>query len=153
MPRSLSSKLMRLCLFAVGLSAGSEAQTVRPLVAELGNPAKGRVEYVNDGLTPLNVVLTVKSFTVSETGEISYRALDPKVHLKLSTTSLRIQPQQSYFVFYEATSEVAPAWFVNLCKFFWFSISYAARFDCPLVTSAYRVPPSQAIARQITSSR
>jgi uncharacterized membrane protein len=32
------------------------AQTVRPLIAELGNPAKGRVEYVNDSLTPLNVV-------------------------------------------------------------------------------------------------
>ena len=41
------------CIFAVGAAA----QTVRPLINELGNPSKGRVEYVNDGLTPLNVVL------------------------------------------------------------------------------------------------
>lgn len=93
------------------------AQTVRPLIAELGNPAKGRVEYVNDSLTPLNVVLTARSFTVSETGEISYRTLDPNVHLKLSTTSFRIQPQQSYFVFYEASGDAAPAWFVIYAAF------------------------------------
>jgi len=55
-------------------------------------------------MTPLNVVLEAKSFTVSETGEISYRALDPNIHLKLSTTSFRIQPQQTYYVFYEASS-------------------------------------------------
>ena len=77
------------------LSAGVPAQTVRPLINELSNPAKGRVEYVNDSLTPLNVVLEPKSFTVSATGEITYRPLDANVHLKLSTTSFRIQPQQT----------------------------------------------------------
>jgi len=86
-----------LCLLL--WTGASWAQTVRPVVNELGNPAKGRVEYVNDGMTPLNVVLEAKSFTVSETGEISYRALDPNIHLKLSTTSFRIQPQQTYYVF------------------------------------------------------
>jgi len=34
---------------------------VRPVVNELGNPAKGRVEYVNDGMTPLNVVLEARA--------------------------------------------------------------------------------------------
>ena len=48
------------------MSLGCLAQTVRPLINELGKPAKGRVEYVNDGLTPLNVVLEAKSFTVSK---------------------------------------------------------------------------------------
>ena len=99
------------------LAATSWAQTVRPLINELGNPAKGRVEYVNDGLTPLNVVLEAKSFTVSETGEISYRALDPDIHLKLSTTSFRIQPQQTYYVFYEANSTKSPQWFVIYAAF------------------------------------
>jgi hypothetical protein len=93
------------------------AQTVRPLINELGNPAKGRVEYVNDSLTPLNVVLEAKSFSVSERGEISYRSLDPDIHLKLSTTSFRIQPQQTYYVFYEATSPKIPAWFVIYAAF------------------------------------
>lgn len=103
-----------LYLFA-GVSCLS--QTVRPLINELGNPAKGRVEYVNDTLTPLNVVLEPKSFTVSETGEISYRPLDSDVHLKLSTTSFRVQPQQTYYVFYEASSPKNPAWFVIYASF------------------------------------
>jgi hypothetical protein len=104
-----------LCVFIASL--GCIAQTVRPVINELGNPAKGRVEYVNDGLTPLNVVLEAKSFTVSENGGISYRPLDSNIHLKLSTTSFRIQPQQTYYVFYEATSPQAPAWFVIYAAF------------------------------------
>lgn len=99
------------------LATACLGQTVRPLINELGNPAKGRVEYVNDGLTPLNVVLEAKSFSVSETGEISYRPLDPDIHLKLSTTSFRIQPQQTYYVFYEASSTRNPQWFVIYAAF------------------------------------
>jgi hypothetical protein len=101
-----------VCVVLFIATAASWAQTVRPVIAELGNPAKGRVEYVNDSLTPLNVVLEAKSFTVSETGEISYRPLDPDIHLKLSTSSFRIQPQQTYYVFYEASSPQSPAWLV-----------------------------------------
>src|SRR5258708_5968122 len=67
-------------LILLWVADSSMAQTVRPLIAELGNPAKGRVEYVNDSLTPLNVVLTAKSFTVSEDGELSYRVLDSNLH-------------------------------------------------------------------------
>src|ERR1035438_2338075 len=107
-----ASRLLAALFCGLVASAAGVAQTVRPVINELGNPAKGRVEYVNDSLTPLNVVLEPKSFTVSETGEISYRPLDPSIHLKLSTTSFRIQPQQTYYVFYEATSPQSPAWFV-----------------------------------------
>src|SRR3569833_1898829 len=84
------------CIFAVGAAA----QTVRPLINEMSNPSKGRVEYVNDGLTPRNVVLEAKSFTVTETGDINYRPLDPDIHLKLSATSFRIQPKQTFYVFF-----------------------------------------------------
>lgn len=112
---AMRALVVALCGFA--LTAGCSAQTVRPLINELGNPAKGRVEYVNDGLTPLNVVLEAKSFTVSETGEISYRPLDPDIHLKLSTTSFRIQPQQTYYVFYEASAPKSPSWFVIYAAF------------------------------------
>jgi hypothetical protein len=66
---------------------------------------------------PLNVVLEAKSFTVSETGDITYRPLDPSIHLKLSTTSFRIQPQQTYYVFYEAKSPQSPNWFVIYAAF------------------------------------
>src|SRR5438067_13111186 len=111
----MNSRFSRSCLFvacgvvAFGLFVCASAQTVRPVINELSNPAKGRVEYVNDSLTPLNVVLEAKSFSVSETGEISYRPLDANIHLKLSTTSFRIQPQQTYYVFYEASTEPSPA--------------------------------------------
>src|SRR5262245_1530884 len=105
---------------ALGLAfaaAGCAAQTVRPVINELGNPAKGRVEYVNDGLTPLNVVLEARRFTVSETGEIAYRPLDADVHLKLSATSFRVQPQQTYYVSYEASAPTRPTWFVIYASF------------------------------------
>jgi hypothetical protein len=109
------------CIFAIGAAA----QTVRPLINELGNPAKGRVEYVNDGLTPLNVVLEARSFTVTETGDIDYRPLDPDIHLKLSATSFRIQPQQTYYVFYEANSVKSPQWFVLYAAFTGFNFRTA----------------------------
>jgi hypothetical protein len=104
-------------MFALLLSAGAIAQTVRPVISELSNPAKGRVEYVNDGLTPLNVVLEAKSFTVSEKGEISYRPLDREIHLMFSATSFRIQPKQTFYVFYEASAPARPSWFVIYASF------------------------------------
>jgi hypothetical protein len=115
--RRTACRLLASALCLLALNAQALAQTVRPLINELNNPAKGRVEYVNDSLTPLNVVLEAKSFTVSETGEISYRPLDANIHLKLSTTSFRIQPQQTYYVFYEASSPQSPAWFVIYAAF------------------------------------
>lgn len=129
-----------LCLLAMNASA--LAQTVRPLIDELGNPAKGRIEYVNDSLTPLNVVLEAKSFTVSETGEISYRPLDADVRLRLSTTSFRIQPQQTYYVFYEASSPKSPTWFVLYAAFsgFAFRTSQGMNVRLELPHTVYLLP-------------
>lgn len=113
-----------LCVLALGATAS--AQTVRPVINELvGNPVKGRVEYVNDSLTPLNVVLEARSFTVAESGEITFRPLDPGLHVKFSATSFRIQPQQTYYVFYEATSPQVPAWFVIYANFTGFAFRTA----------------------------
>ena len=115
-PMNMLRKML-VCLGWMALATAAYAQTVRPVINELGNPAKGRIEYYNDSLTPLNVVLEAKSFTVSDTGELSYRPLDSTVHLKLSTSSFRIPPQQSYYVFYEAQTDEAPAWFVIYAAF------------------------------------
>lgn len=98
------------------------AQTVRPLIDENhvsgpGKSAKGRIEYYNDGLDSLFVTLEAKSFSVSETGDLSYRPLDSKIHLKLSTMSFRVPPQQSFYVFYEASADEIPAWFVVYATF------------------------------------
>jgi hypothetical protein len=119
MDNAMNTMLRKMLMWAglAGLGATAAGQTVRPVIAELGNPAKGRVEYYNDSLTPLNVVLEAKSFTVSDTGELTYRPLDSTVHLKLSSSSFKLMPQQSFYVFYEAQSDAAPAWFVIYAAF------------------------------------
>jgi hypothetical protein len=87
------------------------------VVEYVGNRVKARFELVNDTLYPLNVILEPKSFDVTETGEAIYKPLSPAVHLKLSAMSMRIPPQQSRFVFFEASTESLPAWFVIPCTF------------------------------------
>ncbi|MBS1805123.1 MAG: hypothetical protein JST28_17315 [Acidobacteria bacterium] len=131
---------------ALALNAIAVAQTVRPVISELGNPAKGRVEYVNDGLTPLNVVLEARSFTVSEKGELSYRPLDPDIHLKLSATSFRIQPKQTYYVFYEASAAPAPRWFVIYASFsgFAFRTEQGMNVRLQLPHTVYLLPKQRA---------
>ena len=98
------------------------AQTVRPLideniVQERDKKAKGKIEYVNDSLEPLTVTLDTQSFTVSDAGAISYRPLDSSIHIKLSASSFKILPKQSYLVFYEATADSIPSWFVVYATF------------------------------------
>lgn len=150
-----SWKSVAAFVFLFLMSTQLHAQTVRPLIAELGNPAKGRVEYVNDSLTPLNVVLSAKSFTVSETGEISYRQLDPNIHLKLSTTSFRIQPQQSYFVFYEASGDASPAWFVIYAAFsgFGFRTQQGMNVRLELPHTVYLLPKQSVDKSQVHVTR
>jgi hypothetical protein len=140
-----SLRLVASTLLILAISAVLRAQTVRPLINELGNPAKGRVEYVNDGLTPLNVVLEAKSFTVSETGEIAYRPLDSNIHLKLSASSFRIQPQQTYYVFYEASSPQSPSWFVIYAAFsgFTFRTAQGMNVRLELPHTVYLLPKQQ----------
>jgi hypothetical protein len=88
------------------------------------------------------VVLEAKSFTVSETGEISYRPLDPEIHLRLSTTSFRIQPKQTYYVSYEASADQAPAWFVIYAGFtgFGFQIQQGINTRLLLPHTVYLLP-------------
>jgi hypothetical protein len=98
------------------------AQTVRPVIDENvvkgpGSKTKGKIEYVNDSLQALTVTLDSQSFTVSDTGEMQYRPLDPGIHVKYSATSFRIQPKQSYLVFYEAEADTVPSWFVVYATF------------------------------------
>ena len=112
--------LQAACLLLCGLSL--HAQTVRPLIDEnivqdQGKKAKGKIEYVNDTLQPLAVTLDTQSFTVSDTGEISYAPLNGSIHVKFSASSFRILPKQSYLVFYEASADSIPAWFVVYATF------------------------------------
>lgn len=93
------------------------AQAVRPVIAEYSEKGRGRFDLVNDSLIPLNVVLEPKSFSIAEDGSPAFRPLDKDIHLKLSQKSFRIPPKQSYYVFYEATADTYPAWFVIYAEF------------------------------------
>ncbi|HEY6249398.1 MAG TPA: hypothetical protein VI685_05525 [Candidatus Angelobacter sp.] len=115
--------LRALCLCLLGLATVPlTAQTVRPVVDENvvkgpGKKASGRIEYVNDSLQTLNVVLESRSFTVSDTGELSYRPLDSAIHVKFSESSFKIPPKQNYYVFYQAWADALPSWFVVYATF------------------------------------
>lgn len=102
-------KLLVLGLLAAGCCAW--AQTVSPVIVEYKAKAEGRISLVNNTLVPLAVVLEPKSFSITPDGNGVYRELDPGIHLKLSSMSFRIDPGQTYYVFYSATADTLPAWF------------------------------------------
>ncbi|MFZ0392780.1 MAG: hypothetical protein WCF17_08540 [Terracidiphilus sp.] len=102
-------KLLILGLLAAGCCAW--AQTVSPVIVEYKGKAEGRISLVNNTLVPLAVVLEPKSFSITADGNGVYRELDTDIHLKLSSTSFRVDPGQTYYVFYSATAEKLPAWF------------------------------------------
>lgn len=109
-------RLLPLALLCIFVPPG-RAQTVRPVIAEFQEKARARFELVNNSLIPLNVILEPKSFTLNEDGLPSFRPLDKEIHLKLSTMSFRIPPRQTYYIFYEATADRYPAWFVIYATF------------------------------------
>lgn len=94
-----------------------KAQTVRPVIAEYRLKGRGRIDLVNNSVVPLTVVLEPKSFSVGEDGMPAFRPLDKGIHLRLSQMSLRIPPQQTQYVFYEATADHYPSWFVVYATF------------------------------------
>ncbi len=111
-----------VCLLFLFPATPIFAQTVQPLIDENvvkapGKTASGKIEYINDSTQNLTVVLEAKSFTVSDTGELSYRPLDDGIHAKFSTMSFRIPPKQNFFVFYEASADKLPSWFVVYATF------------------------------------
>ena len=98
-----------LLLFAAANQA--PAQTISPVIQEYQAKADGRFQIYNDLEVPLTVVLEPYSFAVDSSGNPTFRKLDPEIHVQLSSTSFRLQPKQTYFVFYKASSETLPHWF------------------------------------------
>ena len=116
--RSLERGVLLWVLLAPLAATPAAAQTLRPVVVQYkGNKVRAKFELVNEGLRPLNVILEPKSFDVTENGEPTYRPLDPNIHLKLSSMSVRIPPRQVHTIFFEARAESLPAWFVIPCTF------------------------------------
>ncbi len=98
-----------VCLFLFARLA--PAQTISPVIVEYQDKANGRFQLYNDGDIPITVVVEAHSFSVDSTGKATFRKLDPGLHVELSSTSFRLGPKQTYYVFYKATTETFPNWF------------------------------------------
>src|SRR5882762_9068481 len=87
------------------------AQTVSPAIVEYVDKANSRFLVYNGSDIPVTVVLDAHSFSVDTSGKAVFRKLDAGLHVQLSTTSFRLAPKETYYVFYKATSETYPNWF------------------------------------------
>jgi hypothetical protein len=87
------------------------AQTISPVVVEYPDKADGKFQVYNDADIPLTVTVEPHSFTVDSSGKAVFRKLDPGLHVVLSSTSFKLAPKQTYYVFYKATTETYPNWF------------------------------------------
>lgn len=87
-------------------------QSVSPPIAEYQGRARSSYQLHNASIFPITVVLEVRGFRISETGEVIDVPLDTsRIHVKLSEMSFRLPPRGTRTVFYEATSDSLPAWF------------------------------------------
>lgn len=100
--------LLGSCLFA---------QTVQPVISEYGTKADGMFTLTNGTLVPMVVVMEPKSFSITPDGQGVFRPLDPDIHVELSAMSARLEPGQSYYVFYKAHADKLPAWFTVYSTF------------------------------------
>jgi len=112
MPFVFYRRVLQAALVVAGFASCVSAQTMRPLLVEHRSKANGRFELVNPTTYPMDVVIEARSFEVDDQGELKELPLDPAIHLELSAMSLRIPPQQSRYVFYKATVDRLPAWFL-----------------------------------------
>jgi hypothetical protein len=114
----MSMKLSLRLLFAgLFLSSALMAQVVSPVIVEYKEKAEGKLQLTNNTQMPLVVVLEAKSFSITPEGRGVYRPLDTNIHLQLSSTSTRLQPGQSFFVFYKAKGDALPGWFTIFSTF------------------------------------
>jgi hypothetical protein len=113
--RRLASRLAWLAGIALSLPHLLSAQSVSPPIAEYQQRARSSFRLSNGTLYPLNVVLELRGFQVTEQGEVVDAPLDTtRLHVKLSAMSFRIPPRGDYTVFYEAIADSLPAWFTIL---------------------------------------
>jgi hypothetical protein len=109
---------MRLSVLLLHLSAVCAiAQTVSPVIVEYKEKGEGKIELTNNTLSPLVVFMQPQSFSIDPDGKAIYRPLDPGIHVDLSTTSVRLEPKQSYMVFYKTHADTLPAWYTIYATF------------------------------------
>ncbi len=100
----------------IGCAVPLPAQQVSPAVMEYPDAAKsphtdGHFDLTNEMLTPLFATFEAKSFTIDTAGVAHFTPLSEHVHLRMSTTSMRLGPKQRRTVYYTVTADTYPAWF------------------------------------------
>src|SRR5579885_1092621 len=98
------------------IAASAHAQTISPVTVDFKEKARGKVTVTNNALFPMDVIFQPVSFDLTEDGHQIFRPLDSSVHVKLSTSSFRVPPRQSFDLVYEATSDSLPGWFAIDCQ-------------------------------------
>jgi hypothetical protein len=104
-------------LLLVASCASAYAQTVSPIIVEYKEKGEGKLELTNNTLSPLIVVLQPQSFSIDPDGTAKYRPLDSNIHVDLSTTSVRLEPKQNYYIFYKTHADSLPAWYTIYATF------------------------------------
>jgi hypothetical protein len=116
-PRKLLTLLLALSPIALPWFSPARAQQVSPVIMEYRNKAEGKLTATNNTLEPMIVIFEPKSFSISPDGRGIFRALDPTTHVTLSEKSVKLQPLQSYTIYYKADAESYPAWFTIYSTF------------------------------------
>jgi hypothetical protein len=136
--RLLSGVLLAVC------AVFTFAQTVSPVIVEYKVKADGRFALTNNTLTPMAVTLEPRSFSITSDGNGAYRTLDAGIHVQLSAMSARIDPGQTYYVFYKAKADRLPAWFTIYSTFS--SLQHTGSLDVRILLphTVYIYPKNQA---------
>lgn len=113
----MASRLLTIPLLFAHNAIPALPQTVQPVIAEYKLHGEGRFEVTNNSLGPMVVLLEPKSFTITPEGKGIYRPLDNEIHVQLSTSSVKLAPHQTAYVFYKADAETLPAWFTVYATF------------------------------------
>ena len=96
---------------------GMYGQSVQPVLEEYQGQGEGRFAVTNNTIEPVVVVLEPRSFSIGPDGHGTFRDLDANIHVDLSAMTLRLQPQQTSYVFYKASAKALPAWFTIYSSF------------------------------------
>jgi hypothetical protein len=95
--------------FAQGAGVSPVIQVVHPNKKGI---AHGSFTVLNNSLLPVVTTLTIQGFAISNGGEIAMQPLDPSDVISLSATSVRVPPQGSSIVGFEADCPRSCAFFV-----------------------------------------
>jgi len=129
------------------------AQTISPVIQEYPERADGRFQLYNDAEVPLTVVLEPHSFSVDPSGKATFRKLDPGIHLQLSTTSFRLAPKQTYFIFYKATADTIPNWFCIYATVTGTTTSAGVKLALELPHTVYLLDRKQAAQEEVVLAK